>query len=185
MAPRYNARMSDELTRVREALRPIAERARTLSWAKERPWAPESHVWMEHGAPTVDLHDLSVKLGCEAVEIAARLAPTGATGAVLFIVGRGKHSVDGESQLAASVAEALAKLEAAHGWSYRPQSRGRLVLLTDEARAPSALSGRLGVGFWAAAVAFTLLAGVASVYLGVGIGLLVAGLYWMDRQAKR
>lgn len=185
MPLRYTVRMDDDLTRVRQALHPITEASRTLAWARERPWTPETHVWLEHGAPCVDLHDLSVKLGQQAVEIVAKLAPALSTGAALFITGRGKHSVDGRSQLAAGVEETLARLEAEHGWSYRPQSRGRLVLLTDESRAPAALSGRLGIGFWAASAVFTLLAGLASPYLGLVVALVVLGLFWMDRQAKR
>ncbi|MCB9761429.1 MAG: hypothetical protein H6739_16420 [Alphaproteobacteria bacterium] len=169
-----------DLDAVQHQLAPLADAARSLSWNRERPWRPESHVWSESGLVVVDLHDLSVRLGVEAVERAAALAPELA--AVVFVTGRGRHSVEGRSRLNDGVTEAVEALCAARGWAWRVPRPGRVLLIADPARAPRAATGALGPLFWLGALGFAGLAALASPLLGGLIALAVVAAWWADRR---
>lgn len=145
-----------DLARFHDALGEVEASASGLSWARERPWRRETHLWQEQGLPVVDLHDLDVKharrllrsLDLEALE----------SGAVCFVTGRGRHAISGRSALREAVTGILADRAAREGWELRPQGAGRLVLVTDPERAPSVASGRLGPLFWLAVAGFLALA---------------------------
>jgi hypothetical protein len=137
--------MSDDLTRLRTVLAPIAERARDLPWSDKRPWKPHTHVWLEGSLPVVDLHDLSVKLGRDAVRIVAE-TPELEAGAAALVTGRGNHT-GGRSRLRDAVAGTLGALRQEQGLQSRPSGPGRFVLVLDEERYV-AQSGGLGVWGW-------------------------------------
>lgn len=145
-----------DVTHLRGRLGGIAVRARTLSWNAERPWRPDTHVWGEAGSPTVDLHDLSVRIAVECVE--QTLAERGAlrAGAIVFVTGRGTHSIGGKSPLKQAVTETLMDAAADQGWRLRPGAPGRVVLVLDESAASAQASGRLGPVAWAAILLFAL-----------------------------
>ncbi len=123
---------------------PIAERARSLPWGKERPWHPDTHMWEEAGLTTIDLHDLSVRLGLEVVDALEELGAELPSGAVMLITGRGKHTM-GRSTLRDAVADALIDAAQRHGWRVFPRGPARFVLITDEARAPASATGKPGL----------------------------------------
>ncbi len=117
----------------------IEEAARSLEWNDKRPWTQQSHTWTEQGVPFVDLHDLSIRLAVEAVDIAAEMdLPS-----VGFITGRGRHTIDGRSRLRDAVHERLTELCEEEGWSYRILGPGRCVLVKDPSRAPTYATGAL------------------------------------------
>ena len=60
--------MSDDLERLRKALAQVEVASRRLPWAKQSPWKLTTHVWNENDVPTIDLHDLSVRLGRQVIE---------------------------------------------------------------------------------------------------------------------
>lgn len=99
-----------DVRRLREALRKVEARARTLPWAG-RPgdgdtWTAADYVRVEDGLPTVDLHDLDRELAREAVTTALDLR--GLVGPELrLITGRGRHSDGGKAVLRDAVSAQL------------------------------------------------------------------------------
>lgn len=146
--------LSGDLRELRAALRGISEQARKLPWAKERLWSPESHVFVEHGTLTVDLHDLSVRLAISAVERAVEVTPALRGGALVWITGKGRHNVDGRSPLREAVWDTLEEAAEREGWRLRQGAPGRLVLVVDSSRATAAADGRLGPWVWAVILGF-------------------------------
>lgn len=132
----------------------IATRARTLAWNDERPWRPDTHVWGESGTPTVDLHDLSVRIAVECVQATVDEVGSLQSGAVVFVTGRGSHSIGGKSPLKEAVTQSLLDAAQEHGWRLRTGAPGRLVLIMDESAANAQASGRLGPMAWAAILLF-------------------------------
>lgn len=145
-----------DVTRLRGQLGGIAARARTLSWNDERPWRPDTHIWGEAGTPTVDLHDLSVRIAVECVQGTLAQAEQLKSGAVVFVTGRGSHSIGGQSPLKEAVTQTLLDAAEEQGWRLRSGAPGRLVLVLDEAAANAQASGRLGPVAWAAILLFGL-----------------------------
>lgn len=98
----------------------------------------------------VDLHDLKLRLAKKAVDLIVAAAPELGHGAVIFVTGRGRHSV-GKAVLPEAIASKLQAVVAEHpGWQTRPGPAGRLVLVIDPALAPRHLQG--GMSWLAAAV---------------------------------
>jgi len=137
--------MSDDVERLREELKPIAEAATDLKWADKRPWKAETHVFWESAVPTVDLHDLNAKLAKKAVLQAC--THESETGALFFVTGRGRHSL-GPGVLGGVVKSELKKICDGKDWSFRPAGPAKYVLITDRKKAPGAATGALGPLFW-------------------------------------
>jgi hypothetical protein len=149
--------MPDDILALHEALGSIAAAATSLSWADQRPWTLETHVFWTEAIPTVDLHDLNAKLAKSAVRACCEVPLE--TGAVFFITGTGRHSV-GPGVLGGVVKTELKRACKGRTWRFRPAGPARFVLITDPQRAPSAATGQLGVLFWL--FVLLLLAGIAS-----------------------
>lgn len=145
-----------DLRRLRKWTATLEDEARSLAWAKERPWRRETHLWVESGLPVVDLHDLDVRLARQLAQDLDFNELQG--GAICFITGRGKHSVSGRSALREAVSGVLQARAQEEGWQLRPAGAGRLILVTDGAMAPAHTSGRLSPVFWLGVVAFLALA---------------------------
>lgn len=145
-----------DVSHLRGQLGGIAVRARTLSWNDERPWRPDTHIWGEAGSLTVDLHDLSVRIAVECVQAALDESDSLQSGAVVFVTGRGSHSIGGKSPLKEAVTQTLLDAAQDQGWRLRPGAPGRMVLIIDESAANAQASGRLGPVAWAAIVLFVL-----------------------------
>ena len=171
--------MSDVL-RLREALATIEEDAKSLQWNEERPWKPETHVWEEGYCACVDLHDLSIKLALKVVERVAHAEITG--GAVHFITGRGRHSIDGRSRLREAVTEALLELSEHNHWGLREPRAGRITLITDAEIAPVAAKGGLDWWVWGLSAAFLGLAVVFAPIVGVPLAILAGAVWWWGRK---
>lgn len=139
--------MSD-VARLRAALAPVERRARGLAWNAERPWRAETHVWLERGVPTIDLHDLGRKLALDCVDLGSALGVDLDAGALRFIVGRGRHSTTGPVLPRVTVAH-LRELCDEHGWQFHADGAARLVLILDPDRAPPAARGALPWWIWA------------------------------------
>ena len=140
--------------RYRERLAPIEVEASGQRWAAERPWRVATHVGTESGMAVVDLHDLSAGLARRAVRIVIAHPPT--AGAVVFVFGRGRHTLGPSQVLRNVVVRELRRAcsdEAA--WSYRLMGLARTVWITDRAKAPRAATGGWGLG---TALLFALLA---------------------------
>jgi len=120
----------------------VEEAAKDLKWADARPWRRTTHLWIEKGVPVIDLHDLNVRLG-KAVVAQADFDAV-AAGAVILVTGVGRHSMGSGSALRKAVSGKLGHRAAASGWELRPLGSGRLLLVTDAARAPGWASGGLG-----------------------------------------
>ena len=148
----------DDVERLRATLERFEHEARSLPWANDRRWSTASHVWSEHEAPMIDLHDLNVKLANEVVEAVIAAAPTCRSGGFVFVTGRGTHSLGGRSDLLDSVASTLDRHCRSEGWTWHSARAGRLVLVTDAARAPAIASGKLPLAIVVGAIVFLLLA---------------------------
>ena len=105
----------------------------------------------------VDLHDLKAGLARRAIEAVVAEAPRLDAPAVVFVTGRGRHSV-GKGVLGRVAASALRDaVRDQRAWQMTP-SPGRWTLVLDRRRAPAAATGRLGWGFWLGVAAFGVLA---------------------------
>ena len=143
--------------RVADALADVATAARDQDWDADRPWRLRSHLWWEGGVLVVDLHDLKAGLARRAVQAVVGCAAQLETAAVVFVTGRGRHSI-GRGVLPGVVTTALRQAVADNeNWSFTP-SAGRLTLVLDPARAPASATGRLGWMFWTGVAAFVVLA---------------------------
>jgi len=172
--------VSTDVARLRQALAGLEKDAKTLAWNAERPWKPDTHVWEEGWCAVVDLHDLSIKLALRAVELAA--ADEIQSGAVHFVTGRGRHSIDGRSRLREAVSEALLELSEENHWGVREPRPGRLTLITDAELAPVAAKG--GLEWWMKALGFAFLGLAAWVapFVGIPLLILVAGVWLWSRK---
>lgn len=172
---------------LQSALLPVQDRARTLPWHKERAWTVDSHVFVDKQVPTIDLHDLSIKLGVLTVELLTQASGDLQCGAVTLITGRGRHSVDGRSRLREAVGEELAQACDDHGWSMRQGSPGRWILVLDDAAAPARASGRLEPWLVVAMVVFVGLTAWAVPIVGVplAIALVAWGAWTVFSRSRR
>jgi hypothetical protein len=156
----------DDVERYRKRLRAVEVEAREQRWAKERPWKLATHVWWEQGVPVVDLHDLGAGLARTAVREV--LEAPASVGAVVFVHGRGRHSV-GVKVLRGVVQKELARAcGATRGWSYRTVGSGRTVWVSDRGRAPDWATGRWGPLVW---VGWASLAAAVGAAVGHALGL--------------
>lgn len=137
--------MGQELTRLRQALRPVETAAKEQPWAKERPWRGRTHVFEEDGVLVVDLHDLKANLAKRAVQATVKLGSPVA-GGLVFVVGQGGRRGKPAGVLGDVVTSALgAHCKKVPGWSVRRVSAGRVAWITDRKRAPAQLTGGSGV----------------------------------------
>lgn len=118
---------------------------------------------VEHGVVVVDLHDLNAKLAKKAVRAVTGLGPP-EMGAVVFVVGRGRHSRTPGGVLGKVVRSELGQVvrEAGRGL-VRMSGPARVVWITDRSKAPSAVIGGGGSGF-------TLLLLAIAVAFGFAVG---------------
>ncbi|MCA9567964.1 MAG: Smr/MutS family protein [Myxococcales bacterium] len=144
-----------DLQTLAAALAPVEREAASLPWSAQDPWRSTTHLGIADGLPLVDLHGLSVRLGLAAVD--AALAADLASGAVILVTGRGRHT-GGHSKLRTAV---LAHLEEQDGVRVVPRGAARVEVVLDEDRARKARAG-MGLLFWLF-VALLLLGLVAAV----------------------
>jgi len=141
----------DEVARLRDALSPIEAGAKQQDWDAQRPWRTATHVGWAQGVPIVDLHDLKVKLAKQVVRTAVDLGERGAlsSGAVIFVTGRGRHSLRHDAPVKQAVHGMLAhRCGERAGWSLRQPSAGRVVWVYDRDRAPRSVLGGGGGWLW-------------------------------------
>ena len=169
--------------RLAGALADIEEAAKKLRWASERPWRVDSHVWVEGGVATIDLHDLNADLAKRIVALSADLGEELESGAVRFITGWGRHSV-GLPVLPGVVQGALVRLEAERGWRMRMVGSGRYVLIVDETRAPRSALGGLDWGTRLFLAVFCLLAIWSFPPAGIVIAACLT-VWFIAQRAKR
>jgi hypothetical protein len=174
--------MPDDVERLRSALERFEDQARSLPWAADRRWGVGTHVWIEHGAPTIDLHDLNVKLANEVVETVLEVAPSCASGGFVFVTGRGLHSPGGRSDLQESVGSTLDRASRERGWAWHPSRAGRLVLVTDPRRAPSIATGELPIAVIVGTAVFLGLALWFATPVGIVLTVAALAIAWMVRQ---
>ena len=130
-----------------QALATVRQKSKSLPWAKKQPWTPTTHIWIDKGLPTIDLHDLSVRLALEVTAVVEETGPELDSGALCLITGRGSHT-GGRSRLRDNVAAALRQQCETHGWECWPSGPGRWMLVIDRERAPAGIRGKLGLMFW-------------------------------------
>lgn len=153
----------DDRQRLVAALAEVEQQARELPWAKERPWRAAEQVRYVESVPTVDLHGLSVRLGELAASSVLDEVPRLDARAAMFITGRGRHT-GGISPLKETVNRLAVATAREKGWAASPRGPGRMLVVADAKRAPSAASGRLPIGFWL--VVALVLAGLAFAFFG-------------------
>jgi len=127
---------------VQTALQSVATSAQDLPWAEERPWNVVSHVHEENGVVVIDLHDLNANLSKKVLAIITELAPDFHGGGVIFITGRGRHSV-GLPVLRRIVLGTLVRLEREQGWRQRDLGAGRVLMVVNEDRIPARYRGHM------------------------------------------
>jgi len=178
--------LSTDLTLLRGALEPLEVEARELPWAHQRPWRVRSHVRPEGELIQVDLHDLNARCARQAVRLATERAEDLHTGAVGFITGVGSHSI-GPGVLGEVTARELRTQCKRHGWSYHPNGKGALVLVTDPSRAPARATSQLPPLFWLVAALFLgAIAWIAPLTaIPMVLTALVVGWRWWSKRKPR
>lgn len=141
----------DDVQLLARNLGPVETQAASLPWSAQSPWHCTTHLGISDGLPLIDLHGLSVRLGLEVVEIV--LAADLATGGVLLVTGRGRHS-GGRSRLREAV---IGKLEDNEVPFVLP-SPGRVRVVLDETRYRRSRPG-MGLLFWLFVVLLLLAVG--------------------------
>ena len=124
----------------------------------------------EHGVVIVDLHDLKAGLARRAVREVLQHPPQ--SGAVVFVHGRGRHTLGASSVLRGVVAKELRRACSDQSdWSFRPLGPARLAWISDRSRAPSSVTGGSGLVLWILlallGLAFLLAVAKALGWLGV------------------
>jgi len=137
----------DDVTRLREALKPVEKAAKGLPWAKKRPWTVQTHVGIDRGVPIVDLHDLGTRTAEAVCDTVIREADALETGACFLITGVGRHST-GKAVLPSVVRTRMGAACQERGWSLRIPRAGRFTVLIDPSKAPAAATGALGWVTW-------------------------------------
>lgn len=159
--------MADDVARLRKVLQPFEREATEQPWAKERPWTVKTHVWWENELAVVDLHDLGAALARKVAREA--VSEPADRGALLFVHGRGKHSMGKTQVLRGVLQKELERVCLEHqGMSFRSVGTGRMVWVSDPDKAPRWTRGVWGPGVWLWMVAL-LLAAIAA--LGHALGL--------------
>ena len=154
--------MSTDITRIVNALTEVEQGAAKLPWAKERPWIAASQVSLVEGVPTVDLHGLSIRLGEQVAQTLLPMVQEFDAAALQFITGRGRHT-GGVSRLKEAVNLHVLAAARTNGWTASPRGPGRILVVADASKAPSAATGRFPLFFWAF-VLFVLFAVAAIAY---------------------
>ena len=108
----------------------------------------------------IDLHDLNAALTKKTLACVSALASDLHCGGVVFITGRGRHSV-GLPVLNRIVLGTLVRYEREYGWRQRDLGAGRLLMVVNEERIPKRFQG--GTPVW-----------VPLFFLGFSIALLWA-----------
>jgi hypothetical protein len=140
------------------ALQETQTRSMDLPWAKENPWRCSGHIGESGADLLVDLHGLSVPLGCSAVEAIAEVAHLLDCGAVVFVTGSGNHT-GGISRLRSAVLHLTEEIATDHNWRAHKEGPARVRLVFNESRVAEEGYGAL---FWL----FALVFGAAVVALG-------------------
>ena len=136
---------SSDLQTVRRTLADVQVKAQSLRWAAERPWTVHTHVWVDGGVVTIDLHDLNAALTKAVLRAVTDCVGELSSGGLLFVTGRGRHSI-GVPVLRQVMGGGLGRLERERGWRHRDVGSGRLLLVVDEARIPARY--RAGTPVW-------------------------------------
>jgi hypothetical protein len=139
--------MSDDVARLRKVLKAHEEEADEQPWGKERPWRAKTHVWWENELAVVDLHDLGAGLARRVVRDA--VAEPAERGAVVFVHGRGKHSMSKTQVLRGVLLKELERVCIEdRRMSFRLVGAGRTVWVSDPSKAPRWTKGAWGPGVW-------------------------------------
>lgn len=141
------AGLASDIERIVAALADVERDATRLPWAKERPWIAASQVRMVEGVPTVDLHGLSIRLGQATAQALLPIVQELDAAALQFITGRGRHT-GGISQLKEAVNRLVLAAARENGWTASPRGPGRILVVADSSKAPSAATGGFPVYFW-------------------------------------
>ncbi len=139
--------MASDVQRIVGALGDVERDATKLPWAKERPWKASSQVRLLEGVPTVDLHGLSIRLGERVAQALLPLVPELDAAALQFITGRGRHT-GGISRLKEAVNLHVLAAARENGWTASPRGPGRILVVADPSKAPTAATGGFPVYFW-------------------------------------
>lgn len=129
--------LTGDVSRLRTALAVVEDGARAQVWDERRPWRVRTHIGVEDGRPSVDLHDLKARNARLALDRLLDVAPLLESGAILVVTGRGTHSL-GPPVLQRMAGERLAAVAArTEGWSLHPHGSGAWVLSTQPSTAPA------------------------------------------------
>jgi len=157
-----------DVARYRELLRGVEREAKGQPWADERPWQGKTHVVAEMGVAVVDLHDLGAALARTAVRAVIDADAEPAAGAVVFVHGRGKHSVGVHVLRSVAHKELQKACATQRRWRYRTVGNARVAWITDRKRAPDWVTGGWNPWVWVVGGAL-LLAAAAGIAHAIGV----------------
>ena len=110
----------DELASLRELLRPLEAHAASLPWAQDKAWRLDTHVRLDRGTMTVDLHDMDVEGARKMLDIIIQNRER--IGRLRIVTGRGKHSAHGRPVLRPLVNERLNRVAQQLDWQLIPKT---------------------------------------------------------------
>ena len=157
----------DDVQAYRELLRPIEAEARRQPWDAERPWRVATHVHRAGSLPLVDLHDL--KAGPARRAVRQILAHPAEAGGVVFVTGRGRHTLGASPVLKKVVEKELRKAcQRQPEWLYRPMGPARWMWVSDREKVLGTRGclSQLASAWWVAVLLGLLALGVWGKWAG-------------------
>ena len=110
----------DELANLRELLRPLEAHAASLPWARERAWRLDTHVRLDRGTMTIDLHDIDAEGTRKMLDVIIQNREQ--MGRLRIITGRGKHSSNSRPVIRPLVQERLNQVARQLDWQLIPKA---------------------------------------------------------------
>ncbi len=179
----------DPIDRLQLLLQPLEHQAAQLPWASEKVWTTASHVRVDRGTLTVDMHELDLEMARQVLEKV--IASREWIGRVRIVTGRGLHSKT-LPKIRPMVIERLRQVVKQLDWEILLKKGSLTLRPMGKAPTPQRwvmrfifLGGPITIAF---AFAFRDLAGdgahTQGLFVGIGLGILLSGMLATYRERQ-
>ncbi len=179
----------DPIDRLQLLLQPLEHQAAQLPWASEKVWTTASHVRVDRGTLTVDMHELDLELARQVLE--KIIASREWIGRVRIVTGRGLHSKT-LPKIRPMVIERLRQVVKHLDWEILLKKGSLTLRPMGKAPTPQRwlmrfifLGGPITIAF---AFAFRDLAGdgahTQGLLVGIGLGIILSGMLATYRERQ-
>jgi hypothetical protein len=134
--------MTDSISKLKDELWDIEDKASRLPWANLRCWKFDTHLWVEQSMLVIDLHELNVKLAKQVIKKTSQIATSMEYACICFVTGQGNKS-QGKAKIRPMAIEVVGEVALKKGWKLTSGTQGRLTIILDEERAPAVVTSKL------------------------------------------